>query len=76
MVKLLLLEPREVIKVLKKNGFEFRSQKGSHRKFIKIANGKNYRVIVPMHDKEIKRGTLLDIITRSGKTKEEFMSEL
>lgn len=72
MSKLLPMKPREVIKILEDNEFEFVKQKGSHRKFAKIINGRKLIVIVPIHDREITKGVLLDIIKSSEKNREEF----
>lgn len=48
-----VMSGKEVVAMLKRNGWEEQSQKGSHKKLKK--NGMS--CIVPMHD-EIKRGTL------------------
>lgn len=54
---------KEVIKILKENGFEFKSQNGSHKKFV---NG-NRTAIVADHGKdEIPLGTLKNIERQSG----------
>ena len=60
--------PDEVIKVLKKAGFDFVSQKGSH---IKYSNGMHV-VIIPDH-KEIKRFTLKSILEQADMDLEEFL---
>ncbi len=49
-----VLKPTEIINGLKKFGFEYKSQKGSH---VKYSNG-NKTTIVPMHD-EVAKGTYL-----------------
>ena len=59
----------EVTKVLKKAGFAFVSQKGSHAKY---TDGKHI-VIIPMHD-EIKRFTLKSILEQADMSVEHFMS--
>lgn len=57
------MNSKEVIKILKKNGFELKSQNGSHKKFI---NGTKI-VIVADHGKdEIPLGTLKNIERQSG----------
>ncbi|MFA5517972.1 MAG: type II toxin-antitoxin system HicA family toxin [Spirochaetota bacterium] len=63
-----LLSSREIINILEKNGFIFRSQKGSHCKFIK----ESYIVIIPHPRKEIPMGTFMSIIRQSGLKKEDF----
>lgn len=48
------MTPKEIIKLLKKNGFEKTNQNGSH---IKMKNkNSGITVIVPYHSKELKRG--------------------
>lgn len=68
-----ILPPNEIIRVLKKLGFEKNSQKGSHAKY------KNYysnRIcIVPMHD-EIAKGTLKSILEQANIKLEEFLKNL
>lgn len=52
-----------VIDLLKKNGFVFKSQKGSHMKYVK--DGKV--VIVPNHgSKGIEKGTYYNILAQAG----------
>ncbi len=47
----------KIIKVLERNGFVFKSQKGSHQKYIKDSK----IVIVPAPKKQIPIGTLKSI---------------
>jgi len=71
-----VLKSAEVVKVLGKLGFVFKSQKGSHSKYVKVLDGEPKRtVIVPMHD-EIAKGTLQSILEQSGLTLDEFLVEL
>jgi predicted RNA binding protein YcfA (HicA-like mRNA interferase family) len=65
--KLPLLSWREIVKALKKAGFQPVRQKGSH---IILVKGEHI-VPVPKHA-QIKRGLLLEIIAEAGLTKEEF----
>ncbi len=58
----------EIIKVLEKKGFMYKSQKGSHIKYVKS----DRTVIVPHPKKDIPQGTLLSIVRQSGLPKEEF----
>jgi len=69
MPKLPVLKPKEVVKILKKLGFEEERSKGSHVQFYK---GK-IRVTVAIHNKDIRRGTLINIIRQCGLTTEEFI---
>ena len=55
---------REMITLLKKNGFEIVSQNGSHIKLKNIASG--YTVIVPYHCKDLKKGIEQAILKQAG----------
>ncbi|MBI5146256.1 MAG: type II toxin-antitoxin system HicA family toxin [Thaumarchaeota archaeon] len=66
--KLPVLFWRDVLKILNKSEFW---QTGSH---IFLTDGK-HKVTVPRH-KEIKKGTLLSIISQAGLTKEEFLNKI
>lgn len=71
MGKLPVLSGREVIKILKKIGFEPARQKGSHIVLVKMIPGSKRAVVVPNH-KEIDPGTLLEIIRQAGLKRDEF----
>lgn len=58
------MTPKEIIRLLEKNGFEFVSSNGSHRKYKNQSTGKT--VIVPYHSKELKRGTEQNILNQAG----------
>ena len=53
------MKPRELIKLLEENGFVFVRQSGSHAVYKKSGN---QIVIVPVHSKDIPKGTLLGIL--------------
>lgn len=55
---------REIIKLLKENGFEEISSNGSHRKLFNSRTNKT--VIVPYHSKELKKGTEQGILKEAG----------
>lgn len=58
------ITPKEMVKILEKNGFEKISQKGSH---LKMRNEKTgISVIVPMHSKDIPQGTEKAILKQAG----------
>lgn len=69
MPKLPVIKPKELIKILKKIGFEEERSKGSHIQYYK---GK-VRVTVSVHNKDIRKGTLLNILRQSSLTIEEFI---
>ena len=68
-----LLPPKDIIKAMKKLGFEKYSQKGSHAKYVNYNTGKIF--IIPMHY-EVARGTLKSILEQSEIELEEFLKKL
>ena len=57
------MNSKEIIKTLKHNGFKLKSQKGSHKKFVKD----DKTVIVPDHGTdEVPKGTQKSIERQSG----------
>jgi mRNA interferase HicA len=56
MPKLPILKPREVVKRLKKLGFVKHHQVGSHLTMKNVKDDR--RAVVPMHLRDIKKGTL------------------
>ena len=71
-----VLKPAEIIRVLCKFGFEFKSQRGSHAKYVRSGTGTPKRTaVIPMHD-EVAKGTLQSILEQAGLSLEEFMGEL
>ena len=64
--------PNDVCAALSKAGFEFVTQRGSHRKY---SDG-SHIVIVPMHRKDLKTGTLKGILEQAGMTIDDFIKHL
>ena len=58
------MTPREMVKLLKENGYKTISQNGSHIKMRNIHNGKS--VIVPYHSKDLKKGLEQAILKQVG----------
>ena len=58
------MTPRELIKLLEKNGFEVISQNGSHKKLYNEKTKKT--AIVPYHSKVLKKGTEQGILKQAG----------
>lgn len=54
------LTPKKLIKILKKNNFQFVRQSGSHAIFRNF--NKKLKVVVPIHSKDIPKGTLHSIL--------------
>lgn len=72
MPKLPSQKPRQVVKKFKKLGFIEHHQVGSHLTMKHPATKK--RVVIPMHLKDIKKGTLLSILREAGIDKEDFIA--
>jgi predicted RNA binding protein YcfA (HicA-like mRNA interferase family) len=61
----------EAVRALKRLGFEFRRQSGSHA----ILRRGNKGCVVPMH-REINRHTLKGVLEQAGVTLDEFVANL
>ena len=75
MPKFPVVSGEEVIKTLKKAGFEQISQKGSHVKLRKIDSDGKKTVIVPLR-KVIRTGTMKSILRQAHMSIEEFLKFL
>lgn len=69
-----ILSPKDIIKALRKIGFEKVSQKGSHAKY-KNSTFPVRTVIIPMHS-EIAKGTLKSILEQANISLEDFLELL
>jgi mRNA interferase HicA len=65
------LSPDDLIRILRKHGFEFVRAKGSHQIFKNRTTGK--MTVVPMHKGDLPKGTLLAIIKQAGIDKDELL---
>lgn len=73
-MKLPLLSPQELIRILQKMGFQESRQKGSH-KYFKHSDGR--ATVVPFHSgRDIGRGLLKTILNEIQVNREEFMKYL
>lgn len=70
MAKLPSLTPRKIIKVLVKRGFVLDRTKGSHHIYYHPETRR--RVVVPVHQKDLPKGTLLEILKQAGVTRDEL----
>lgn len=70
MPKLPSLTSSDIVKILLKNGFIIDRIRGSHH--ILLNENTNVRVVVPMHKKDLPKGTLHEIIKQSGMSIDEF----
>lgn len=68
MAKLPAVTPREAAAALLKAGFEFARQRGSHRIYVKG----NVGVTIPWHNKDLRKGTLRQIIRQAGLSLDDF----
>ncbi|MCD6573459.1 MAG: type II toxin-antitoxin system HicA family toxin [Thermoplasmata archaeon] len=63
MPKLPVVSGEQVIKLLRKLGYEIIRQKGSHVRLRKITEAGEHNITVPKHP-EVAKGTLNDILTK------------
>ncbi|MEI8135155.1 MAG: type II toxin-antitoxin system HicA family toxin [bacterium] len=68
-----LLRPTDVIKAFERLGWEVVRQKGSH--IILTKRGNISTLSVPNHP-EVARGTLRELIRKSGESLDEFLEQL
>lgn len=61
------MTPKEMVRLLKKNGFVEVSQSGSHLKLINQETG--CRAVVPIHGKDLKMGLEKAILKQAGLSK-------
>ena len=70
-----ILKDSEITKRLRKLGFRFKSQNGSHAKYVNVSNDNQKRTaIVPMNG-DVPRGTLQSILEQADLSLEEFMGK-
>ncbi len=65
--KLPSLSGEDLIKALKRGGFQIVRQKGSH---VSLQKG-SYKTVVPLHE-ELAKGTLLGILRQCGLSKDDL----
>ncbi len=56
--------PKKLIKLLRKNGFHFVRQNGSHSIFKNFDTKR--KVVVPIHSKDVPKGTSIAILKDAG----------
>jgi predicted RNA binding protein YcfA (HicA-like mRNA interferase family) len=57
------MKPKELVKLLEKEGFIFVRQSGSHAIYRKAGSK---IIVVPIHSKDIPTGTLMSILKDAG----------
>ena len=65
------VRPQEVVRALERAGWQVQRQRGSHLSMKK--EGSRFLITVPMHQRDIPRGTLRGIIEDAELTVEEFI---
>ena len=74
MPKLPAVKPRQVIRFLEQNGFVLDHTSGSH--FIFYHPTSRRRAVVPSHNRDLPKGTLLSLLRDAGFTHEELIDFL
>ncbi len=70
MPKLPSLTPKKIIRILEKRVFVLDRVKGSHH--IYYHSEMNRRVVVPLHKRDLPKGTLLEILKQAGISRDEL----
>lgn len=75
MTRLPALKPLDVVRAFEKMGYRKHRQKGSH---LIMVNDKNpyCQPMIPIHAKNLKKGTLRAIIRQAGLTVDQFLDFL
>ena len=73
--KLPAIRPDKVLRALERAGFFIHRVSGSHY-ILKHPTKPILRVTVPLHNRDLKRGTLQSIVKQAGFTNEEFLKLL
>jgi predicted RNA binding protein YcfA (HicA-like mRNA interferase family) len=71
MPRLPSVTPRKAVRALERCGWELDRVKGSHHVFRHTDHP--HRVVVPMHARDLAKGTLNQIIDASGVSRPEFL---
>jgi predicted RNA binding protein YcfA (HicA-like mRNA interferase family) len=74
MPKLPAIKPRQVIRFLEQNGFLLDHASGSH--FIYYNPRSRRRAVVPQHNRDLPKGTLMSLLREAGFTREELLGFL
>ncbi len=69
-MKLPNLNPEKVIKIIESRGFVLDRVKGSHHIYIHPET--RQRVVIPVHKKDLPKGTLMEILKQAGIKKEDL----
>jgi len=69
------IRPKQMIRALQRAGFFVHRVTGSHY-ILKHPARLALRVTVPLHSRDLKRGTVQSIVKQAGYTNEEFLKLL
>ena len=70
MPKLPSLTPKKIITILESRGFALDRVKGNHHIYYYPETKR--RVVVPLHKKDLPKGTLFEILKQAGISKDEL----
>jgi len=68
------ITPKDIIRVLEKDGFVLDRIKGSHHIYYHPETRR--RAVIPFHKKDLPKGTLLEILKQAGISKEAIKNLL
>ncbi len=74
MPKLPAIKPRQVIRFLEQHGFVLDHTSGSH--FIFYHPTTRRRAVVPQHNRDLPKGTLMSLLREAGFSREELLDFL
>jgi predicted RNA binding protein YcfA (HicA-like mRNA interferase family) len=74
MAKLPSVKSRQIVRFLEQNGFVLDHTSGSH--FIFYHPTSRRRAVVPSHNRDLPKGTLLSLLREAGFTREELIQFL
>lgn len=74
MPKLPSVRPRQIARFLEQNGFLLDHRSGSHVVYYQPATGR--RAVVPQHNRDLPKGTLMSLLREAGFTREELIDFL
>jgi predicted RNA binding protein YcfA (HicA-like mRNA interferase family) len=74
MPKLPAVKPREIIRFLERNGFVLDHVSGSH--FVYYHSLSKRRAVVPQHNRDVPKWTLVALLREAGFTREDLIDFL
>jgi len=74
MPKLPAVKPRQIVRFLERQGFALDHTSGSH--FIFYNPVSRRRAVVPQHNRDLPKGTLMSLLREAGFTREELIDFL